>query len=149
MLILLTCAALPVQAQQVYKWKDEQGKVHYSNRLEDAQGAPVEKLETPKPPPSYTVQPAGIPAVAEASAPASPAQAEVVATKPAAPREGRLSPSEVEHCKSERSAIEQMERDPTMVVRYRPKGGRATLSDEERARTIEVAKAQYAANCNR
>jgi hypothetical protein len=34
-------------------------------------------------------------------------------------------------------------------VRYRPKGGSATLSDEERARTIEVAKAQYAANCNR
>lgn len=116
-LATLLAAAAPASADDVYQWKDASGVTHYS--------------QTPPPSGSYTTRRGGTQA---ASAPS--------------PQSAALSPTESPQCAGARKNVELLE-SKSVVQQDTDGDGKPdkTLSDDDRANQLELARAMLKANC--
>ncbi|MDO9452740.1 MAG: DUF4124 domain-containing protein [Stagnimonas sp.] len=127
--LLLSVAALPCAAGNVYKWKDASGQMHYS--------------QTPPPAGSVSVQPQAQvqPGVTMTAPPAPPAPA--ATAKPADPK---AAPPETKEAKAKRctDSKERLafleERTARRLMIAQPDGSESRMTEEEFAQRVDQAK---------
>ncbi len=126
--LLLSLAALPSAAGNVYKWKDASGQMHYS--------------QTPPPAGSVSVQPQAEvqPGVTMNAPPAPPAPA---TAKPADPKTAAPETKEAKakRCTDSRERLAFLEeRTARRLMIAQPDGSESRMTEEEFAQRVDQAK---------
>ncbi len=131
--LILSFAALPAVAGNIYKWTDARGQVHYSQTPPSGVDASLQSQSHVLPAANPPVPPAATAAVPAAAAPAS------VAKPAAAPPETRQAKAERCAGASERLAFLE-ESTPRRLVVQQPDGSEARMTEEEFAERVAKAK---------
>jgi hypothetical protein len=143
--VLLLLVALPLQAEQVYRWVDADGGVHYSATPPPGQPAEEETLRVQSP---STVPAASTPMSDEAAgeqgdaaAPAADEEARRIAA------EARIAAQRQRNCQAARDIIGHLSEGPAR--RYlQPDGTYIRYDDAQRESRIASARAAEAENCD-
>lgn len=137
--LLALLAAVAVQAQ-VYRWVDEQGKVHYGERPPGgAKASPVEdKIATPQ----GTANPK-----ADAAQQERDFQRRRIEREQKEAREQRTAEKSKQACERERSRLATLRNARRVTAGVDDKGDRRYLSDPERTDAIGSQEAAVARAC--
>jgi type IV secretory pathway VirB10-like protein len=141
--IALAVLAAAVAAQaQVYRWVDEQGKVHYGERPPTgAKASPVQdKLAAPPGAPAPKAAP-------DASQQERDFQRRRMEREQKAAREQQAAEKAKQQCERERSRLAQMRTARRISAGVDDKGDRRYLSDAERADAIAGQEGAVARAC--
>ena len=143
--ILVLSATDAIAENEIYRWVDENGVVHFGDRPGGHAG--VEKIDVPESQINST-QPASATATTDASQPPSRAQQQrderAEKRKEAAEREQAIAAG----CEQRRQLVAQLE--PSTRVMVKMEDGTVTrLDDNVRLETLGEAKAYIAENCDK
>lgn len=141
----IACIAGSASAQQVYKWKDSTGVVHFS-QTPPTNGAHYTKMKLaggPEMPPTSPAAPANASAAAEAGrdVPAAPSRA-------AAPATQADTPSNRQKLCKQLSSNVALLRGKSPVVVTGSDGKPQVMSDNAREQQLATAQAQQAQYCS-
>ena len=144
--ITLSWAPLPTAAEGVYRWVDENGVVHFGDRIPEKGDA--EKV---------TIQPSQVVESAPASDPASPyteptqpSYAQQLRDERAALRQEKAETVEItsEICQQARDVVAQLEPSPRVNVTHED-GTVTRMDDNDRLEKLAEAKAFVSENCDK
>lgn len=121
---VLATAWLPAQAE-LYRWVDDSGQVHYSDKKPDQNNPRAGEAETLK---------------------FAPGSVAAKARRDQAEAEAREAEKVVARCTAARSQLDTYTR-AVSLVRQQPDGSEVELTPEERVELIEQAQRKVASNC--
>lgn len=141
--VLLTVTGMallisPSQAQQVYKWQDEKGALHYSQTPPPARYSKAVDVKA-----RATVAPSTKAGGNAATTEAPAAGAANTATKPASPAAPKLSP---ETCKNMQANLDTLA-SGRRVYEKDTAGERAYMTEERRAAQIQIYQQNLSKGC--
>lgn len=128
----------PLQAQQVYKWTDEKGALHYSQTPPPARYAKAVDVKA-----RATVAPSTKAGGNAAAIETPAASAANPATKPAAPAAPKLSP---ETCKNMQANLDTLASGRRLYEKDTA-GERAYITEERRAAQIQIYQQNLSKGC--
>lgn len=141
-LVALTviCAAAAVHAQQLYKWVDEAGKVHYSDRPPPQSARSGQKLDIRSKPAAPSdggdaAAPANAKSMADLDLEFRKRQLKKTEDEQKQKKEAEANAEKQKNCVEAKNRMVQLERGGR-VAKYGPNGETVYLADEEIAREI-------------
>lgn len=150
LLLAASITALPVQAQEIYRWRDADGRMHYADRP-PASGAEAQRLNRP-PAPAPAPAPARHTAddtrdSSESAADSSASEADDREEREAAARAAAADADERQRlCARMANRLAALE-SGQRVARFGADGGREFLSDHERAEESARLRERIARDC--
>jgi hypothetical protein len=143
LLAFAACSAV-AENQNMYKWTDDQGEVHYSQFPPSAGKA--EKMRAPPPPPAAAVESAESELQKQIKAMDKENEEQLQGAKDAESW-AKIQKIRRQNCETANKNLANLQRGGN--VRYVGPNGEVTrLSDEERQKRIEEANKQIKENCN-
>jgi hypothetical protein len=134
--------ALSAQAQQVYKWTDENGQVHFSSTPPPKQKVQEVKIRNSQSTPVAPADAAATPAAANAATAGTASSAEQQQAQ--AQRSAQLKT----YCDSINARIATLSRGGARVVEEGPDGSRQALNTADVTARLQAAQADQARYCS-
>jgi hypothetical protein len=144
----MVLAAAPAWSQQLYKWLDDAGKVHYSDQPPPETAKSKKTLELPRPSASAKGSSASAPkSTADLDMEFRKRRVQQAEAEQKGKKEAEANAEKQRNCQESRNRLASLEHGGR-ITRYGPNGEQQFLTDEEIGREIVAQRKTVDSWCN-